>query len=328
MTTTIKVGVIGTGSIVEMFLDACYQNSMECVAIYSRKEETGRRLAEIFYVDDVYTDLDEMLKREDLDFVYVASPNSLHYEQTMKCLRANKNVICEKPFASTSKEAREMAELAKQNHLFLFEAIVLKHYPKLSLLSDMCRTIGKIRMVEMNYHQYSSRYNAFRNNETPNVFNPEYSGGALMDLNIYNLHLMISLFGMPKGVKYLPVMERNIDIAGTALLNYDGFHGVLNASKCANGLNLCQIIGEDGYITIPSGSNNIVNFELHKNGTVETYDVMEHENRLFYECEAIKNIYQNKDFDKCYELLAYSLDVMNVLYQLRMSSELRFACDD
>ena len=327
MTTTIKVGVIGTGSIVEMFLDACYQNNMECVAIYSRKEETGKRLADIFYVDDVYTDLNEMLKRDDLDFVYVASPNSLHYEQTMMCLNAKKNVICEKPFASTIKEAEEMARVAKENNLFLYEAIVTKHYPKLSLLVEKCKSIGKIRLIEFNYHQYSSRYDAFRAGQTPNVFNPAFSGGALMDLNVYNIHLAMILMGYPKAVKYLPVLERGIDVAGTAVLDYDGCRAVLNASKCADGSKLCQILGEDGYIVIPSGSNDIVDFEVHTKGNVEVIDVMENENRLFYECEAIKAMYLAKDYKKCYEYLEDTLDVMRVLHDLRMSSELRFTCD-
>lgn len=325
MAATIKVGVIGTGSIVEMFLDACYQNNMECVAIYSRKEETGRRLAEIFYVEDVYTDLDEMLKREDLEFVYVASPNSLHYEQTMKCLAAGKNVICEKPFCSTYEEAKEMAEMAKRNKLFLFEAIVMKYFPKLDVLAEKCQEIAPVRMADFNYHQYSSRYNAFKNGETPNVFNPAFSGGALMDLNVYNIHLAMTLFGKPNEVKYMPLMERNIDISGSALLEYDGFQAVLNASKCAHGSHMCQIVGENGYICIPSGANHMIEFEVYKQDEVEIIEAMEQDNRLFYECEAIKNIYLSNDLNKCYELLDYSLDVMEVLYDLRMSSPLRFS---
>ena len=83
-----KMGTIGTGMITEWLNTAFQDNGLECTAVYSRKEETGRRLADKYNMPKVYTDLDAMLHDEELDCIYIASPNSLHYSQAMKmCIR-------------------------------------------------------------------------------------------------------------------------------------------------------------------------------------------------------------------------------------------------
>ena len=76
---------------------------------------------------------------EDINFVYVASPNSLHFEHALKALKAGKNVICEKPFTSTVKEFDCLVKEAQARHLYLFEAIVTAHMPNyLRMKEEMC----------------------------------------------------------------------------------------------------------------------------------------------------------------------------------------------
>ena len=125
-----KIGTIGTGSIVTWVMtEAMRTEGVEYRAVYSRKEESGRALAGRFGVQKVYTDLDAMLADETIDFIYVASPNSLHYEQARRALLAGKNVICEKPFAPTRAQAAELAALAQQKQRFLFEGITTAFLP-------------------------------------------------------------------------------------------------------------------------------------------------------------------------------------------------------
>ena len=102
-----KIGTIGTGFIVEWFLTAVEHNeNCECLAVFSRKEETGRALADKFNVKKVYTDFEEMLKDEEIDFIYIASPNSLHYSYALKALEAGKNVIGENRLPAMSENVR------------------------------------------------------------------------------------------------------------------------------------------------------------------------------------------------------------------------------
>lgn len=109
-----NVATIGTGFIVDWFLTAVQESAnISCVAMFSRKESSARMLADKYEIDKIYTNLDDMLKDEEINFVYVASPNSLHFEHALKALQAGKNVICEKPFTSTVEEFDRLVKEAQ-----------------------------------------------------------------------------------------------------------------------------------------------------------------------------------------------------------------------
>ena len=119
-----KIGTIGSGEIVCKFLDGVSKtDGVSCEAVYSRSKEKGETLAAGYGVSKIYTQLEALMKDEQVDCIYVASPNSLHYEQTKMALEHGKNVICEKPFTTTFKKAKELVALAKDKGLFLFDAV-------------------------------------------------------------------------------------------------------------------------------------------------------------------------------------------------------------
>lgn len=83
----------------------------------------------------------------------------------------------------------------------------------------------------MNYTQYSSRYDAFLEGKIAPVFDPNKDGGALMDLNIYNIHLLAALFGLPDKVQYYANMQKGVDTSGILHLSYPDKQASLTASK-------------------------------------------------------------------------------------------------
>ena len=178
------LGTIGSGSIVHTILDQVnVTDGIRLTAVYSRTEEKGRQVAAEYGADRVYTDLDAFLADEEMNTVYIASPNLLHYEQTRKTLLAGKHVICEKPFCTKADQARELTALAKEKRLFLADAVPTAFLPNLEVLKRELPKVGKVRLVLGNYSQYSSRYDLVLQGEVPNVFYPEYGGGCLIDIN-------------------------------------------------------------------------------------------------------------------------------------------------
>lgn len=325
-----KIGTIGTGFIVEDFLKAIAQISdVNCVAVYSRTAEKGEKVARYFGIDTVYTNLDEMLSDENINFIYVASPNSLHYKHTRKALEMGKHVICEKPFTTTVEEAKDLINLAKENGLFLFEAITTIHLPNFNLLKNHLEGLGRIKLVQACYSQYSGRYSRLKAGEVPNVFNPEFSGGALMDLGIYNLHFIIKLFGRPENVQYYPNKHFNgIDTSGCLVMEYPNFIATAIAGKDTEGENFVQIKGERGYLYVHEGPNGCRSVSVRLNtGQEEIIDVQENSNLLYYELLAFKAIYQNQDKLDCYALLEHSEAVMEVMEAARFSADIIFPAD-
>ena len=210
-----NIGILGTGSIARtMAAEFAKVPAFRCEAVCSRQQATGEALAQQFGIPKVYTDYDAMLADPDIELVYIATPNSLHYAQTKAALLAGKNVLCEKPFVPTVAEADELIALAKEKHLFLFEAITTAHHPNYALAKQYLDDIGSLRIVSCTFCQYSSRYDALLSGQVPPVFDPACCGGALMDLNLYNVHFVVERHRHqrhpPAGIPrlHLPVYRR------------------------------------------------------------------------------------------------------------------------
>ncbi|MDC3426227.1 Gfo/Idh/MocA family oxidoreductase [Aquibacillus sp. 3ASR75-11] len=325
-----KVGTIGTGFIVDTFLSALNEIvDAECVAIYSRKEETAKPLAEKYQVGTIYTDLEELFSDPTIDFIYVASPNSLHYEHTHRALENGKHVICEKPFTSTVHETESLMELARKNELMLFEGITTIHLPNYQLIKQYVGKLGQIKLVQCNYSQYSSKYDALLRGETPNVFNLEFSGGALADINIYNLHFVLNLFGVPQSVNYAANKHPNgIDTSGVLLMKYPNFIAECVGAKDTRSMNFVLIQGKNGYLHVENGANGCQNVILHLKDKEVRLNSQTTINSLYYELLAFKEIFDNKDFDRCSHLLDYTHSVMEVYEKARKSAGIVFLADN
>ncbi|MDD2358739.1 MAG: Gfo/Idh/MocA family oxidoreductase [Thiovulaceae bacterium] len=321
-----KIVVIGTGVIVERFITAAQEvEGVTFVAVYSRSVNSGVAFAGKNGVAKVYTNLDEMLADPDIDFVYVASPNSLHFEHVKKSLHAGKNVICEKPFTSTYEEALSLSAIAKETGLFLFEAITTIYLPNYKILKEYLPEIGAVRIVQCNYSQYSLKYDKLLEGDLPNVFNPKYSGGTLMDLNIYNLHFVLNLFGQPKRVSYFPNLFKNgIDTSGTAILEYSGFICDCTASKDSRGRSFVTIQGEKGYIHVDGSGSLCRSIHVSVGGRECTVNEQAKENILYYEIFAFQEMFSLKDFSKCYESLDYTCTVMKTVEDALKSGGILF----
>ncbi|MFD1445640.1 Gfo/Idh/MocA family protein [Oceanobacillus profundus] len=324
-----NIATIGTGRIVELFLSAVREvDGARCVAVYSRKEESAQALADKFDVSAIYTDLNEMMRDSAIDFVYIASPNSLHFEQAYLALQHGKHVICEKPFTSTIRETEQLIELAKQKQRMLFEAISTIHMPNYKLVKEHIASLGAIKFIQCNYSQFSSRYEVLLNGETPNIFSPKFSGGALVDINVYNLHFVMNLFGKPEKVSYTANKHGNgIDTSGVAVLSYPNFIAECVGAKDTQSMNFAMIQGEKGYLNVVNGANGCQEVMIKKENREIKLNTQTNENRLYYEVAEMQHIFAAKDFEKCYALLDYTKSVVEVLEAARKDAEIVFDAD-
>lgn len=320
-----KLATIGSGVIVFQFLDAASQvEEVKLIASYSRTLDKAMELKNKYSMKEVFDNYDEFICSESFDTVYIASPNSLHYQQAKDCLNANKNVIVEKPFCSNDQESLEIINLAKLKGLHLFEAMSINYMPNLVLLKSKLENISPIRWIELSMCQYSSKYDEFKRGGLPNVFNPAFSGGALLDLNIYHLNFILNLFDNPNKLSYLPVCADNgIDVSGLILMEYPEFNASLIASKNSKGKPYGIIHGENGYIEFNEGINGLRSFTL--NG--EYFNVQEESNRLIYEVMVFERLIRNKNTVETYRLLDITQHRMKLLTNIRLNAGIHFDSD-
>lgn len=246
-----KFGTIGTSWITELFIKAADKTKQAKLhAVYSRSKETAIKFAKDNGAVNWHTNLEEMFN-DSIDFVYIASPNALHYEQILKCIDSRKHVFCEKPLVYTEKQWNHINKEAQKNNIFVFEGFRHLFSPNYQILKDNLYKIGQVRSAILHYIQYSSRYDDFKEGKHLNVFSKEFAGGALMDLGVYPLSLAIDLFGEPNDIDYFPVLLKNgIDGSGTLILTYKGFNITIISSKIAQGTIPSEIHGEEGTLTV------------------------------------------------------------------------------
>lgn len=324
-----KLAIAGGGLIVRTA--APYFSSwgweVDGICVTEKGVQRAAELAKQWGSPPVYTDYDRMLAQTAAEVVYVAVPNHMHFSFTKKALEKGFHVILEKPITSNLKEAEELARLAKEKGRFLFEAITTIHLPSYDLLRRNLHRIGQVKLVSCNFSQYSSRYDAFQQGIIAPVFDPEKSGGCLMDLNIYNIHWVMNLFGAPEGVSYRANIERGVDTSGVLTMTYPDFQAVCVAAKDCGAPCRYVIQGTKGYLLQDAPANTGGEILLHLNdGTEERLDApvahrMEPEFVFFREAIASGNL------DKCYALLENSLEVANVLQAARDSAGIQFPAD-
>ncbi|MFW7385247.1 Gfo/Idh/MocA family protein [Vagococcus fluvialis] len=312
-----KLGILGAGMIVGHFLEMAKDlPEIEVTSILGTKRSYDKlmKIQADNNIDQAFTDFDEFLEKSDMDTVYVALPNHLHYEYAKKSLEAGKHVICEKPFTLTLAEFMELKKLALAKDLVLVEAITNQYLGNYQTIKEIMPELGELKIMECNYSQYSSRYDAFKEGTILPAFNPKMGGGALMDINIYNIHFAVGLLGKPSSVHYLPNVERNIDTSGVLILDYPNIKVVCIGAKDSTSEIRTTIQGNKGSILINGSSSLIVEVEKQLIGEeAVVYQNNAHLHRMHEEFAEFYRMITEHDMKEVEKQLNHSQLVMEVV---------------
>ena len=335
-----KIGTIGSGFIVRTILSkVALTEGIECAAVYSRKYETGRKLADDFGVEKVYTDLEALCGDPELDFIYIASPNSLHYQHVKFALEHGKDVMCEKPFVPTAAEAEELIALAKSKDLYLIEMITTLYHPHFAWVQEQLPNVGKLQMVNATFCQYSSRYDTLMAGQQTNIFDPNFKTGCLMDINVYNIYLAVALLGKPDKVAYFAGLHENgIDLHGTVMLQYGDVVCQCIGAKDTMCDNSFQLLGDKGYIHITPGAGNLRTVKLVRRGAEDMgpagnnsktkgkdrEEVELPEDQWFYEIQTVSKLVGEGKKEVFRRNMEISRNVMEVMEKARKSVGMPF----
>ena len=311
----INIAILGTGKIIPEAIDAIQTSKKYKISvIWGRSEEKAKILAEKYKIGRITTNLEEILKDTTIDFAYIGLVNSVHYEYAKKFLESGKNVIVEKPFTTTYAEAKNLYELAKSKKLYIFEAITNIHSQNFLEIQREIKNLGEIKFIQANYSQYSSRYDDYKIGTIAPAFNPEMYGGALRDLNVYNINLVAKLFGMPKKINYFKNLGFNgVDTSGILILEYENFIASCIAAKDSESPSYFLIQGDNGYIKVNSAPNVFKNVEVNLRGDIKKFDKNSYENRMVDEFIDFGRIFEENNYSAMENYLKNSLNVMEII---------------
>ncbi len=323
----IRLATIGTNFITDWFMEGVQQlDSIKLVAVYSRNLEKGKAFAAKYGAEKVYDNYEEMAKDPDIDAVYIASPTYCHYIHAITMINYKKHVLCEKPVCSNRTELDLVIDAAKKNCVVFMEAMKNVHSPGFYAILDNLHKIGNVRRATIQYCQYSSRYDKFKNGIIENAFNPKLSNGSLMDIGSYCIHFLASLFGRPKKILSDSILLSNgVDGAGTIIASYGDKQAEIMYSKITDSRMPTQIQGEKGCMIIEECPIIQKITIIYRDGSKEELEFESRENPMIYETMDFIELIETNDID--HRFLESSRIEMDITDEVRRQNNIVFPAD-
>lgn len=326
-----KLGVIGTSWISAQFIEAAMlTGKYEFKAVYSRTLTRALSFAEDYDKVELFDNLDEFVNY-DLDVIYIASPNSMHFEHAKAVLKTGKNIIVEKPAFSNPKEFEEIVELSTLNNVFVFEGARNIHERAFNTVKDFLKD-KTIVGADLTYAKYSSKMAPLLEGKLPNKWNAAYSGGILADLGCYILYTAIGLFGKPKGARYDAIkLPSGVDVSGVGVLEYEDFNIVLKMAGNFTSYLPSEIYTTDGTLILDgiSAIKHIKFIDLE--GEKHILKIKPEKNPLFEEATAFAEVLASKQDSKAFARYKNWLDLARKVcwasYEMREAAGIVFDAD-
>jgi predicted dehydrogenase len=318
MEKIIKWGILGTGHISRKFADAlAILPGAELAAVASRNRESAQDFAGKFNVPKAYGSYRELAEDPDLDAIYIGTPHTCHLENSVMCMKMGKAVLCEKAFAINAREAREMVRVARQENVFLMEAMITRHVPLIKKVLGWIEAgkIGEVRMVK------ASRCARGVFKPGARQLNPELGGGSLLDVGTYVISFASMIFGKKpvETVGLGHIGDWGSDEQGVAVLKYDkGEIADLSFALSTAAVNEAYVYGTEGYIKIDDVFAVPTRASLHINK--EEVEVIQEPiigNALNYEAEEVMRCLRAGLKESPLMLLDESVQIMEIMDSIR-----------
>lgn len=325
---TINWGILSTGHISNKFAKAlAILPQAKLVAVASRNIITANKFAKEYNIPKAYASYQELADDPNIDVIYIGTPHTFHLENAVMCMRSGKAVLCEKAFTINAEEAKEMVRVAREENVFLMEAMIPRHVPLLKNALKWIKDgrIGEVRMVK------ASR--CARGIFPPGArqLNPDLGGGSLLDVGVYVISFASQIFEK-KPVEVMGMShigDWGSDEQGVALLKYDkGEIADLSFALQTNAVDEAYILGTKGFIKIHEV------FAVPKKATLfidsKETEVLEEPivgNALNYEAEEVMRCLNKGLKESPFMSLDESIQIMEVMDSIRKPWGLTYSND-
>jgi xylose dehydrogenase (NAD/NADP) len=239
----LRLGLLSTAAIGGAIAGACDDAGVELVAVGSRDAARARAAAEEWKIARAHRSYEALLADPDVEAVYVALPNALHVEWSLRALAAGKHVLCEKPLGRDPGRVAGAFDAAGRAGLVLMEAGMWRHHPQTRRLVELLPELGELRTVRAAF--------AFRMGEGPNIrLDPALGGGALLDVGWYCVSAVRLLAGEPERVVAESLVgPTGVDVHVAALLRCGEVAGQITCGFTGRDYGL-EAVGSEGTLTV------------------------------------------------------------------------------
>lgn len=321
-----KFAILAPGHIAHSMARAVSEiEKIERYAVASRDYGRAADFAKQWGFEKAYGSYEELAKDPQVEFVYVASPHSHHYEHAKLCLEHGKHVLVEKAFTVNARQAKELIQLSEEKGLLLAEAIWTRYMPSRKMIDELLAegVLGNVTSLTANLGYILPHVERMQS--------PELAGGALLDLGVYPINFALMAFHGPvKEVNASAILSpRGVDWMNSITLTFaDGKMAVLHSDMLAQTDRQGVISGDKGYLEVQNINNceEIRVYDLERKLTAR-YQVPEQINGYEYEVlSCIKAIEEGRT--ECEEMPhSQTLLVMELLDTIREQWGMVYPCE-
>jgi len=320
MTKTYNWGIIGPGKIAHKFAQGLQDVSNgKLYAVASRSQERANKFKNEYGATHAYNSYKTLVEDKNIDVIYIATTNNLHYEHAKLCLENGKACLVEKPFTLSSIQLQELIDIAKKNNVFLMEALWTRFLPSISTIEKQVKAnaIGTISHVEADFG-FKVDYN-----EESRLFSPELGGGAIWDIGIYPIFFALHFLGATSKIQSKVIKtELGIDIEEEIKITHN--NGTYSKLKSSFAQDLpCEAIiyGDKGSLKLERMWHCPTKITLTTQESVLDITPKYHSNGYNYEIEEVQNCLQNGEKESNKFPLHTSLELLQTLEKVISSWE-------
>ena len=322
----LKMAILGAGGIASTMAGTISRmEQVECYAVGSRSLEKAQAFAQKFGFQKAYGSYEELVRDEEVELVYIATPHSEHYENARLCIRHKKPVLCEKAFTANAKQAKELLDYAKKEKVFITEAMWVRYLPMLQTIRAELAdgVIGTPTMLTANLGYLIS--------EVPRLQRPDLAGGALLDVGVYPINFARMIFGdrIVKISSACTYTDSGVDEQDSITLIYeDGKVAQLAASMLGLSDRRGTIYGTKGFMVIEN-INNFESLTVYDTGyrPVKTIERPEQISGYEYQVYASIEAIEKGWLESPYMPHAETLRIMKQMDNLRKEWGVIYPCD-
>ncbi len=324
MADIFRWGILGTGNIARKFAQGLTAVAgAQLYAVGSRKLDTAAAFADEFDAPQRHASYEALANDPQVDAIYVCTPHPFHQDNARLCLQAGKPVLCEKPFAINAAEAEAAIACAREQKVFLMEAMWTRFIPAIAKVREWLQAgkIGEPRMLAADF--------GFRGGWNPEgrLLNPRLGGGALLDVGIYPVSLASMVFGgPPRRVASLAHLgETGVDEQAGMVFQYpQGRLAMLSCAVRTGTTGEARIFGTEGSIHIHSPFWQATRLTFKSGEKEEVIELPLEGNGFNYEAAEVMHCVRAGKLESATMPLDETLSLMKTLDEIRAQWGLKY----
>lgn len=317
-------GIIGTGIISNLFAEGLSSLGQANIhAVGSRSQKTAQDFAHKWDVKRAYETYEDLYSDAQIDIVYIGTPHNFHYRNVGDALRAGKHVLCEKPFTINALQGRELVALARQEKLFLMDAMWNRFQPWYAVVKD---ALEEDRIGEL-FHLKADLSFRFDVGPEHRIFNPDLAGGALLDLGVYPVALASAFLGKPQETEaFAHLHDSGVDDQVSMIFKYaSGALAELGCSSRYFSKNNATLHGSKGYLELHGMINRPERITIHENGKpVINIDTPLSSNGYQYQAQAVMDMLEQGLIEHIRMPLDETITILETMDQIRSTIGVKY----